>query len=72
MDINMPVMDGVTATGLLRQIEELCEVVIVAFSARTSGDNRRRALAAGCETFVNKTQGIGEVAATVRRFPPAA
>lgn len=72
MDISMPVMDGITATRLLRQVEVLCRVVIVAFSALTSGGNRREALAAGCDAFVNKTQGINDVAATVRRFLPAA
>lgn len=72
MDIGMPVMDGLTATRLLRQVEELCGVVIVAFSAFTGGGNCKETLAAGRDALDNKRWGINEVAAAVRRFPPAA
>jgi CheY-like chemotaxis protein len=72
MNIHMPVMDGIAATRLLRQAEGLCEVVIVAFSALTSGDHRGSALATGCDAFANKMQGILQPADTVRRILPAA
>jgi len=72
MDINMPIMDGITATRLLRQVEEMFDVVIVAFTAHTSDGYRTLALAAGCDAFVNKTQSIHHLADTVRCFLPAA
>ena len=72
MDINMPVMDGITATRAIRGTEELCWVVIVAFSAFTSGDNRQRALEAGCDGYVSKNDGIGQIPSIVRRYLPAA
>ena len=71
MDIHMPVMDGLTATRLLREIEELCETAIVAFSAFSSGGNRQLALDAGCNAFVSKTTNIHQLSSIAERFLPA-
>jgi CheY-like chemotaxis protein len=70
MDINMPVMDGVEAARAIRAVEEMRRVVIVAFSALSSGDNRRRALEAGCNGYVTKHEGINDLPAVVRRYLP--
>ena len=72
MDIHMPVMDGLTATRLLREIEELCDTVIVAFSALGSGGNRQLALDAGCNAYVSKTGNIQQLSSIAERFLPAA
>jgi CheY-like chemotaxis protein len=72
MDIQMPGMDGVTATRLMRRIEELCGMVIVAFSAFGSGDNRERALAAGCDEYVSKSEGINRLTGSAGRYLNAA
>ena len=72
MDIHMPVMDGLSAVRLIRNIKELCEVSIVAFSAFWDGINRQRALDAGCDEYVNKTGGINQLSSIVRRYLPAA
>lgn len=68
MDINMPVMDGVEATHEIRHIKDLSAVVIVAFSSLTSGNNRRRALEAGCNGYVNKNDGINQISSIVRSY----
>lgn len=72
MDINMPVMDGVEAARAIRGIEEVCRVVIVAFFALSSGNNRQRALEAGCNGYVTKNEGINDIPAVVRRYLPIA
>ena len=72
MDIQMPVMDGLAATRMMRRIEELCGVVIVAFSAFSSGDNRERALAAGCDEYVSKNGSINRLAGIAGRYLRAA
>jgi two-component system cell cycle response regulator DivK len=68
MDIRMPVMDGLTAARTIRSVRDLCAVVIVAFSAFGSGDNRRLALEAGCDEYVSKDEGICQVASIARRY----
>ncbi|MGH9875446.1 MAG: response regulator [Pyrinomonadaceae bacterium] len=70
MDIQMPVMDGLAATRLLRNMKELSDMAIVAFSAFGSGGNRQRALEAGCSDFVDKVIGMNQLVAIVQRFLP--
>ncbi len=72
MDIQMPVMDGLTATRMIRGVRELCAVTIIAFSAFGSGGSRERAIEAGCDDFVSKVVGVNQLAAIVERFLPAA
>ncbi len=68
MDIRMPVMDGLAATRLLRDIRELSGMAIVAFSAFDSGGGKQRALEAGCTDFVDKVAGVNRVAAIVGQY----
>ena len=68
MDIQMPVMDGLAATRLLRDVRELSGMAIVAFSSFDSGGSKQRALEAGCTDFVDKVVGINRVAAIVGQY----
>lgn len=72
MDIQMPGVDGLAATRTIRGIAELCEVVIVAFSAFSSGDNRERAIEAGCNEYVSKSVGVNRLAGIAGHYLTAA
>lgn len=72
MDITMPVMDGVEATRAIRAVKELSRVVIVAFSALSSGNNRQHALEAGCDGYVGKNDGINRIPGIVQSYLSAA
>ncbi len=52
MDMNMPVMDGLTATGILRA--EGCTVPVVALTALAMDEERQKCLAGGCNGFLTK------------------
>lgn len=54
MDLNLPVIDGFTATRRIREQAEMREVPIVALTAYGTPDYRHRALAAGCNEFITK------------------
>lgn len=55
MDLNMPVLDGITATMLLRERPETSGVPVVAVTAHCGDlEWRERALAAGCVECVEK------------------
>ena len=67
MDLTMPVLDGFEATRLIRRIEGARGVVILAFSALSSGASRASALAAGCDEFVRKHLGMKELSDLLER-----
>lgn len=54
MDLNLPIMDGLEATKLIRSNTEMLETVVVAVTAYSDQDYRSRALDAGCNAFVTK------------------
>ncbi|KAI8321877.1 CheY-like protein, partial [Martensiomyces pterosporus] len=55
MDIQMPIMDGITATKHIRRLERHKRIVIiVALTASSLQSDRRAALAAGCNDFLTK------------------
>ena len=54
MDIQLPGMDGLGATRLLKQDETLREVPIVAVTSYAMPEDQARATAAGCCGYVSK------------------
>lgn len=54
MDISMPDMDGLTATGHIRTMPELQDTVIVALTANAMHGDKERTLEAGCDGYIRK------------------
>ena len=54
MDLVMPVIDGLTATRLIRESGKLPNVVIIAISASYFNNLRQQSLDAGCDYFLIK------------------
>ncbi len=54
MDLQMPVLDGFTATSIIRRIESICRVPVIAVSAQSSEDFVSAARRVGCDHFVAK------------------
>jgi CheY-like chemotaxis protein len=53
MDMEMPRLDGLSATRRIRQQEKMSDVPIVAVSAYGADQFRELALAAGCDEYVS-------------------
>ena len=53
MDLEMPHLDGLSATRRIRNLKELETVPVVAVSAYGADQFRERALAAGCNEYVS-------------------
>jgi CheY-like chemotaxis protein len=54
MDMQMPVMDGVTAAREIRRIAPQSKVPIVAMTANVMQEDRQRCFEAGMNDFVTK------------------
>jgi pilus assembly protein CpaE len=65
MDINMPDLDGITATERIRKKVPFIQVVIL--SVQTDANYMRRAMLAGARDFLTKPPSIDELNSAVRR-----
>jgi DNA-binding NarL/FixJ family response regulator len=70
MDLNMPVLDGIDATRMLKRLRPATRVVVV--TASTDPDDRERALDAGAAAVVTKTAPAAVVCEAVCAAPVAA
>jgi len=65
MDINMPDMDGITATELIRRSNPFIQIVIL--SVQGDPNYMRRAMLAGARDFLTKPPAVDELTAAIRR-----
>jgi pilus assembly protein CpaE len=65
MDINMPDMDGITATERIRHIAPHTQIVIL--SVQGDPNYMRRAMLAGARDFLTKPPTIDELVSAIRR-----
>lgn len=66
MDLNMPVMDGLAATGRIRELREKCgNVPIVAVTAFETYGMKEAALEAGCDAYLLKPLALDELESVV-------
>lgn len=67
MDMALPTIDGLSATRLIREIEETAEVPIIALTA--SGQFLHNpALEAGCDDFVTKPLDIEKIQPLLEKY----
>jgi len=64
MDINMPDMDGITATEVLKRDVRFAQIIIL--SVQSESDYLRRAMRAGASDFIAKPPSGDELIGTIR------
>ncbi|MBF0337524.1 MAG: response regulator [Nitrospirae bacterium] len=70
MDMQMPVMDGITATGELRKLKEYANLPILAMTANAMVSDREKCLAAGMNDHVAKPIDPDELFNRLLRWIP--
>ncbi len=65
MDINMPDMDGIAATEIIRKMLPFAQIVIL--SIQNDPNYMRRAMLAGARDFLTKPPTIDELTSAIRR-----
>lgn len=68
MDLSLPVVDGLTATKLIRKLEGLCDTPIVALTGYDAGHFHQAAREAGCNEYVTKPVDFDLLEEVVGRF----
>ncbi|MES2683837.1 MAG: PAS domain-containing protein [Pseudomonadota bacterium] len=72
MDMQMPDIDGLSATRMLRKDPRFASLPIIALTANAMSEDRARCLAAGMNDHLPKPIDIDDLYATLARWRPAA
>jgi two-component system cell cycle response regulator DivK len=72
MDIQLPGMDGLTATALLKADSTTSAIPIIALTALLSQDDEKKARAAGCDAYIAKPYRQQDLNATIENLLKAA
>ena len=71
MDLNLPQMDGLEATRLIRECKESCrDIPIVAITAHDTYGIKEAALEVGCNGYLTKPIDFDELERVLRFFLP--
>ena len=68
MDLQMPVMDGYTATGEIRRDERFRDLPVIAMTANAMAGDREKSLAAGMNDHVSKPIDVEELFRTLAKW----
>jgi CheY-like chemotaxis protein len=68
MDLDLPIIDGIVATQIIRQQTERQHVPIVAVTAYPRSYTRGKAFAEGCDEYMAKPIDISELERLVNRY----
>ncbi|MEO8144256.1 MAG: response regulator [Betaproteobacteria bacterium] len=68
MDIELPGMDGLAATTLLKKDPATAAIPIIAVTAMTMRDDRYKAVAAGCDGYIAKPFRSRELYGVINTF----
>jgi PAS domain S-box-containing protein len=71
MDISLPGMDGLKATGMLKKEPKTSAIPVVALTAHAMRDDAARAQEAGCSAYLTKPVDTTAFYRTLARFIPA-
>jgi CheY-like chemotaxis protein len=70
MDIQMPGMDGLTLTQMLKADPATNHIVVIAFTACAMKGDEQRVRDAGCDGYLSKPIDVGLFASQVRAWLP--
>jgi two-component system cell cycle response regulator DivK len=70
MDIELPIMDGYTATNQIKADPALRSIPIIAVTCYALAGEEKRARAAGCDDFVTKPFSPRQLLAKIRQYMP--
>jgi two-component system cell cycle response regulator DivK len=70
MDIQLPGMDGLAATALLKKDPLTARIPVIALTAMAMKSDRERSVTAGCDAYIAKPLRYRELYATISALLP--
>lgn len=70
MDIQLPGMDGLTATALLKQDPATASIPVIALTAMAMKEDQKRSQVAGCDGYIAKPLRYKELYAAIDTLLP--
>jgi two-component system cell cycle response regulator DivK len=71
LDMNLPVMDGWTAAGLIKSDADTAKIPIIALTAHAMSGDREKAIAAGCDDYHPKPVDFSRLLTQIEALVPA-
>lgn len=68
MDLSLPLLDGWTATRMIKSDPKLADIPIIAVTAHAMIGDRERALEAGCDDYISKPINMRDLTAKLRQY----
>lgn len=68
MDINIPGLDGIEATRLIKSYDETASIPVIALTANAMRGDRERFIAAGCDNYLPKPISTADLIALVKDY----
>ena len=68
VDLQLPEIDGLTVTRILRTMARLQDVPIVALTANVLKEDREQSLAAGCNGFIQKPISVDQLPLQIESY----
>ena len=68
MDIQLPGMDGLTATQAIKNDDDLRTIPVIALTSFAMAGDREKALSAGCDEYIPKPIDIARLESLVVHF----
>jgi CheY-like chemotaxis protein len=68
MDIQLPGMDGLAATAVIKSNEDLKAIPVIALTSFAMVGDREKAISAGCDEYLSKPIDIRNLKAMIARF----
>ena len=70
LDMNLPVMDGWTAAGLMKAGADTARIPIIALTAHAMAGDRDKAIAAGCDDYHPKPVDFTKLLSQIEALVP--
>ncbi|RYC31878.1 response regulator [Lichenibacterium minor] len=70
LDMNLPVLDGWSAAGLIRADPATAAVPIIALTAHAMSGDKDKAIAAGCTDYCSKPVDFSDLLAKIDKYSP--